>query len=463
MRYISTRGGMPKISFRETVFEGLAPDGGLILPEKVPNLSSEDLKRLSNLSYQELALNVFKYFVDDLSEDTLYQIIKKAYASFRVKEITPVIRVGDLYILELFHGPTWAFKDVALQFLGELFETLLIETDRKINILGATSGDTGSAAIYGVRGKKNIAIFILHPYRRVSEIQALMMTTVTDPNVFNLAIEGTFDNCQAIVKELFMDLDFKKEYRLTAINSINWARVMAQMVYYFWAYFRVTEKENTQKVWFSVPTGNFGDIFAGYLARKMIGEERIEKLILATNENDILYRFVNYGDYSVGEVKPTISPSMDIQVASNFERYLYYLYREDPIKTKESMEKFKKEGKLKFNEKDIERIKKDFLSDRATEEEILKTIAWFYKEYKYVLDPHTAVGVKAALTFKESVPVVCLATAHPAKFPDTVSKALGLTYELPEELKELYKLPQRYDVLPASTERVREYIKHRAL
>jgi len=463
MKYISTRGGMEKIPFKQTVFEGLAPDGGLIIPEKVPRLTPEELKTWSTLSYQELALNVFRYFVDDILEDTLKEIIYRSYQTFRTKEVTPVVKIGDIYILELFHGPTWAFKDVALQFLGNLFEKLLLETGEKINILGATSGDTGSAAIYGVRGKKNIAIFILHPHRRVSEVQALMMTTVTDDNVFNLAIEGTFDDCQAIVKQIFMDLDFKRRYRLTAINSINWARVMAQMVYYFWAYFRVCEKEGVEQVMFSVPTGNFGDIFAGYLARKMLGEERVPKLILATNENDILYRFVNFGDYSVGQVKPTISPSMDIQVASNFERYLYYLLGEDSEKTKQAMEKFASEKTLKFDQNMIEKIQQDFLSDRATEEETFETIRTFYENTGYILDPHTAVGIKAAYRFKKDIPIVCLATAHPAKFPETVSKALGIEFELPDEIKKLYHLPQKYDILSASVAKVKEYIEYKAV
>ncbi len=463
MKYISTRGGMEKLSFKQTVFEGLAPDGGLIIPEKVPTLSPEEIKHLSSLSYQELALNVFRYFIDDMPEEELKEIIDRSYQTFRTKEVTPVVKAGDFYILELFHGPTWAFKDVALQFLGNLFEKLLLETGKKINILGATSGDTGSAAIYGVRGKKNIAIFILYPYKRVSEVQALMMNTVTDENVFNLAIEGTFDDCQAIVKKIFMDLEFKRKYRLTAINSINWARVMAQMVYYFWAYFRVCEKEGVEKIIFSVPTGNFGDIFAGYLVRRMLGNERIPKLILATNENDILYRFVNFGDYSLGTVKPTISPSMDIQVASNFERYLYYLLGEDPEKTKQAMERFASEKALRFDQEMIERIQQDFMSDRATEEEILSTIKTFYQETGYILDPHTAVGVKAAKRFKEDIPIVCLATAHPAKFPETVSKALGFELDLPLEIKKLYQLPQKYEVLPASISKVKEFIETKSV
>ena len=463
MKYISTRGRMPEIEFKETVFEGLAPDGGLIIPSKIPVLSEKEIEELSSLDYRELALRVFKYFISDISEDELREIINKAYTSFRVKEITSVIKEGDIYILELFHGPTWAFKDVALQFLGVLFEKLLLETGRKINILGATSGDTGSAAIYGVKGKKNIAIFILHPYKRVSEVQALMMTTVPDNNVFNLAIQGTFDDCQAIVKTIFMDLEFKRKYRLTAINSINWARVMAQMVYYFWAYFRVREQEKKEKVRISVPTGNFGDIFAGYLVKRMLGDERIERLILATNENDILYRFVNFGDYSVTTVKPTISPSMDIQIASNFERYLYYFYNEDAEKTREAMEKFAKEKKLEFSQEEIKKVQQDFLSEKATEEEILETIREFYKETGYILDPHTAVGVRAGLKFKENYPLICLATAHPAKFPATVNKALGFEMELPREIKALFNLPQRFEILPSDTDKVKKFIAQKAL
>ncbi len=463
MKYISTRGGMSEIEFKDTVFEGLAPDGGLIVPEKIPKLSEEEIEELKKLSYKELALKIFSYYVSDIPQKDLKELIEKAYSSFRAKDITPVVKVGEIYILELFHGPTWAFKDVALQFLGVLFEKLLLESGKKINILGATSGDTGSAAIYGVRGKKNIAIFILHPHKRVSEIQALMMTTVTDHNVYNLAIEGTFDDCQAIVKNIFMDLEFKRKFRLTTVNSINWARIMAQIVYYFWAYFRVCEAENCQSVRISVPTGNFGDIFAGYLARRMLGKERIERLVLATNENDILCRFVNNGDYSLREVKPTISPSMDIQVASNFERYLYYFYGEDPQKTREAMEKFAKEGAIRFTEEEVNKVKEDFLSASVNQEETLRTIKEFYEETGYILDPHTAVGVKAGMEFKNNYPLICLATAHPAKFPETVSKALGFPIKLPEEIEKLYKLSQKVEILPANVEKVKDFISQKAI
>ncbi len=462
MRYLSTRGKVAPLSFRQTVLSGLAEDGGLILPERVPVLSENEIRLLRDLPYQELAFRIFRYFVDDIPEEDLKGLIQRAYATFDHPEITPVVRKGPVWILELFHGPTLAFKDVALQFLGHLFEYLLAERGERMNILGATSGDTGSAAIYGVRGKKNLAIFILHPHGRVSPVQALQMTTVTDPNVFNLAIEGTFDDCQAIVKGLFADLDFKKRYRLGAVNSINWARVLAQIVYYFWAYFRVTEAEGVERVRFSVPTGNFGDIFAGYLARRMLSG-RIERLILATNENDILTRFVNRGDYSVREVVPTISPSMDIQVASNFERYLYYLWGEDPARVREAMACFGEERRLVFSPEELEKVREDFLSASVTQEETLETIRRFYRDTGYILDPHTAVGVRAALEFLEGYPVICLATAHPAKFPEAVSRALGFEPPVPEPLRDLASRPRRVVILPAEMEAVRRFISEHAL
>ncbi|QJA05813.1 threonine synthase [Thermosulfurimonas marina] len=462
MRYLSTRGGISPLPFTATVLEGLAPDGGLIVPEKIPELSEADLRRLRGLSYQDLAYEVFRLFADDLPESELRLLVDRSYATFTHPDITPVVKKGRVWILELFHGPTLAFKDVALQFLGNLFEYLLLTRGEYMNILGATSGDTGSAAIYGVRGKRNLAIFILHPHGRVSPVQALQMTTVTDPNVFNLALEGTFDDCQAIVKQLFGDLEFKRRYRLGAVNSINWARVMAQIVYYLWAYFRVSEAEGAEEVRFSVPTGNFGDIFAGYLARRMLGG-RIERLILATNENDILTRFVNRGDYSVREVIPTLSPSMDIQVASNFERYLYYLFGEDPERVREAMVRFAEEGRLRFSEEEIRRVQRDFLSASVTQKETLETIRDFYQETGYILDPHTAVGVRAALEFLEARPMICLATAHPAKFPEAVSRALGFEPPIPEALKGLSERPRRVVILPADPAAVRRFIEENAL
>ncbi len=327
MKYQSTRGQVKGITFKQAVMMGLAEDGGLLLPETIPQLTPGDLDALSKLAYPELAFQVMSYFIEDIPSAELKNMIDRSYSSFTHPDITPVVKQNGLYILELFHGPTLAFKDVALQFLGNLFEYLLEESGEHMNILGATSGDTGSAAIYGVRGKKNINIFILHPHKKVSPVQELQMTTVTDANVFNLAIEGTFDDGQQIVKETFGDLDFKKKYALGAVNSINWARVLAQVVYYFYAWGQVRKQTGADKVYFSVPTGNFGDIFAGYIAKRM--GLPIEKLVLATNANNILSRFVNDGDYSIGEVHPTFSPSMDIQNASNLERYLFYLFDGD--------------------------------------------------------------------------------------------------------------------------------------
>ncbi len=462
MRYLSTRSGHPYLSFKDTVLTGLAEDGGLLLPERIPVLSEEERQALRKLPYQRLAFEVFRYFVDDIPEEDLLWLVNRAYASFTHPDITPVVRKGSIWLLELFHGPTLAFKDIALQFLGYLFEYLLAERGDKMNILGATSGDTGSAAIYGVRGKKNLAIFILHPHGRVSPVQALQMTTVTDPNVFNLAIEGTFDDCQAIVKRLFSDLEFKQRYRLGAVNSINWARVMAQVVYYLWAYFRVTEAEGVDRIRVSVPTGNFGDIFAGYIARRMLAGD-IERLILATNENDILTRFVNEGDYSVREVVATISPSMDIQVASNFERYLYYLWGEDAGRVREAMQQFAEEKVLRFSAEELQRVQKDFLSLSVTQEETLETIRTFYQDTGYLLDPHTAVGVRAGLALRDDFPLVCLATAHPAKFPEAVARAVGFEPPVPEPLRDLSERPRKVVILPADTEVVRKFIAENAI
>lgn len=462
MKYLSTRGQMPEISFLETVFEGLAPDGGLIVPERIPLLSEEEKERWKNLSYFDLAYEVFRLYAPEIPDEDLKDLIKRSYSTFRHPEITPVVKAGEVYILELFHGPTFAFKDVALQFLGNLFEYLLKRENRKVNILGATSGDTGAAAIYGVRGKERMVIFILHPYQRVSPIQALMMTTVLDPNVHNLAIVGSFDDCQSIVKELFMDIPFKRKYNLTAINSINFARILAQVVYYFYAYFRVCEWTGEEEVRFSVPTGNFGDIFAGYLAKRMLGEG-IERLVLATNENDILSRFVNSGDYSVREVVPTISPAMDIQVASNFERYLYYLYGEDAWRTSQAMQEFNRTKRLLFSEEEIKRAQRDFLSRSVSQEETLQTIRDFYAETGYLLDPHTAIGVRAGLTFREERPMICLATAHPAKFPEVVTRAIGQDFPLPEEIERLKSQPQRFEVLEGDVKLVRAYLERSAI
>ncbi len=460
MKYISTRGEITPINFKEAVMMGLATDGGLLLPEHIPAIAPATLAAWQTLSYQELALAIISLYATDIPAEELQSLINRSYASFENREITPVVREDGVYILELFHGPTLAFKDVALQFLGNLFEYLLKERGERMNIVGATSGDTGSAAIYGVRGKENINIFILHPHLKTSPIQELQMTTVIDANVHNIAAKGTFDDCQNIVKSLFNDLPFKKRYSLGAVNSINWARVLAQVVYYFYAWFRVADNGGANIV-FSVPTGNFGDIFAGYVAKRM--GLPIEKLILATNENNILTRFINAGDYSLGDVVSTVSPSMDIQLASNFERYLFYLYDEDPARVRGAFTQLAETGRIRFSPAELSRVRDDFLSCSVNQAETLETIAQFREKTGYLLDPHTAVGVCAAqqLVAADATPV-CLATAHPAKFSEAVERATGIVPPYPPSLAGIDRLPSRCAILEADLETIKAFIEQRA-
>jgi threonine synthase len=455
MRYLSTRGGIAPVRFKDAVMMGLADDGGLLLPECIPVFSAADLESWRTLTYQELAFQIISRFSDDIPVDDLKSLIEHSYSSFHHPEVTPVVLKDGVYILELFHGVTLAFKDVALQFLGNLFEYILKERNERLTIVGATSGDTGSAAIHGVRGKAGINIFILHPYGKTSRVQALQMTSVLDENVHNIAVDGTFDDCQDLVKELMGDLQFKQKYSLGAVNSINWARVLAQVVYYVYAWLRVAKKN--EKVLFSVPTGNFGDIFAGYMACKM--GLPVEKLLLATNENNILTRFVNNGDYSVGTVVQTLSPSMDIQVASNFERYLYYLFNQDAGRVVTAFAQLKEKGMIIFSETELQQVRNDFSSASVDRLATLETIKTFKAETGYLLDPHTAVGVRAAQSLKTvGRPVVCLATAHPAKFGEAVSEATGEALALPSDIERLENMPTRCDRLPADIEQIRNFI-----
>lgn len=465
MRYISTRGGIDPISFTEAVMMGLAADGGLLLPDPLPSVGSATLDEWKDLSYPKLALKIMGLFVDDLSDKELEALIHDAYTTFDTPEVTPIVKVGKHYVLELFHGPTLAFKDVALQVLGNLFSLLLRESGENMNILGATSGDTGSAAIYGVRGKDNINIFILHPQGRVSKVQGLQMTTVPDKNVFNIAVQGTFDDCQAIVKAIFNQLDFKARYHLGSINSINWARVLAQVVYYVYAALKVKEQTGAGSINFSVPTGNFGDIFAGYVAKQLI-QPNIGRLILATNENNILTRFVLQGRYAKSKVIPTISPSMDIQIASNFERYLYYLYNQEPERIKQAFIFLDKKDKIIISQEERAQVRKDFASASIDQASTITTIRDIYKETGYILDPHTAVGVAAAERLGPDLPkgpTICLATAHPAKFPKAVRKAIGREPERPKSLKGIESRPSRCEILPAELNAVKNYIVKHAL
>jgi threonine synthase len=461
MKYLSTRGEIAPVQFKDAVMMGLATDGGLLLPERIPSISPSTLSSWQSLSYQELAFEIISLYATDIPSANLKSLIERSYSTFDSKEITPVVREDGVYILELFHGPTLAFKDVALQLLGNIFEYLLKERKERMNIVGATSGDTGSAAIYGVRGKENINIFILHPHLKTSPIQALQMTTVTDPNVHNIAARGTFDDCQNIVKSLFNDLPFKERYALGAVNSINWARVLAQVVYYFYAWLRVSANGGSN-IAFSVPTGNFGDIFAGYVAKRM--GLPIERLILATNENNILTRFINSGDYSLGDVVQTVSPSMDIQLASNFERYLYYLYDESPGRVREAFAELAKKGKITFTPEELARVRKDFISRSVNQAETLETIASFREKSGYLLDPHTAVGVRAAQELLAGdITPVCLATAHPAKFGEAVEKATGIAPPFPPALAGIDKLPSRCAVLDADLATIKAFIEEKAL
>ena len=456
MRYISTRGGINPITFKDAVMMGLASDGGLLLPESYPTVTREQLESWRGLKYPELAFEVISRYVNDIPAGDLKSLINRSYAGFTHPDVTPLVRKNGVYILELFHGVTLAFKDVALQFLGNLFEYILAERHQTLNIICATSGDTGSAAIHGVRGKKGISIFILHPHGKTSAVQALQMTSVTDANVHNIAVRGTFDDCQDTVKELFGDLEFKEKYSLGAVNSINWARVLAQVVYYFYAWLRVTD-ESAAPVNFSVPTGNFGDIFAGYVAKRM--GLPVDKLLLATNENNILTRFINTSDYSLGGVVATVSPSMDIQIASNFERYLFHLFAENPGRVKEAFAELKEHGRISFTPDEMALVRNDFCSVSVSQAATLQEIRNFYTDTGYLLDPHTAVGVKAALDLLPPDSArVCLATAHPAKFSETMEQSLGFQAPVPESVKELYGLPVRCEIMDADIDKVREFL-----
>lgn len=455
MRYISTRGGIAPVSFTESVMMGLASDGGLLLPENIPHVGDK-LASWRRLEYQDLAFEIMKLYVD-LPDNVLRGLVASGCGAFSRAEVTPVVPLGNRFVLELFHGPTLSFKDVALQFLGGLFEHVLVESDRKLNIVAATSGDTGSAAIHGVKGRERMSIFVMYPRGRISEAQERQMTCVLDPNVHNFAVEGTFDDCQCILKELFNDRAFKDEYSLGAVNSINWARVLAQIVYYFYAAFRVMDATSTRGVRFTVPTGNFGDVFAGYVA-KMMGLP-IRRLILATNDNDILARYFATGIYSTGKVHATLSPSMDIQVASNFERYLYYSAGEDPARVRELMATFARDGRLVFDEGKTRAEADGFAAGSADKTATLATIREIYDRYGYLVDPHTAVGLHVATAHEAAgEPMICLSTAHPAKFSRAVEEAIGKDIARHSVLDGLSGLPTRFEVVPAKTEDVRNRI-----
>lgn len=459
MKYISTRGRADALDFESVVLAGLASDGGLYVPETLPQFSPQDIAAMRRLSYRELALTIIRPFVSEsLTEAELQNIIHPAYDTFRHEAITPLKQLStNEWVLELFHGPTLAFKDIALQWLGRLVDHLLERRDEHVVVLGATSGDTGSAAIEGCRGRARMQSIILFPDGRVSDVQRRQMTTVPDANVHCLALDGTFDDCQHIVKTLFADAGFRNKHTLVAVNSINWARILAQVVYYFYAALRLGSPAQT--ISFSVPTGNFGDIFAGYIARQM--GLPIHKLIIATNRNDILARCLKTGSYKMDGVMPTLSPSMDIQISSNFERLLFDLYDRDAAAIDALMQDFKNNKSFSMSAMAHRRFSGLFASHAVDDAATKETIRTVYEATGELLDPHTAVGVAAARACHDdvAVPLVTLATAHPAKFPDAVQSASGVHPALPPHLADLFDREERYTRIPNDVEHIKRFIE----
>ena len=458
MDYISTRGSAPTLDFRAATLAGLASDGGLYVPAAWPRLSTDEIRALAGLDYAETAVRIMAPFVAGvLSEDELRALCKAAYGRFSHDAVTPLVQLDHRHwLLELFHGPTLAFKDVALQLLGELFETFLAGGDRDITIVGATSGDTGSAAIEAVAGREHIRIFMLHPEGRVSDVQRRQMTTVLAPNVHNIAIDGSFDDAQAMVKRLFGDEQARSKVTLSAVNSINWARLMAQIVYYFYAGVRLGAPD--RDIAFSVPTGNFGDVFAGFVAAQM--GLPVAKLVVATNVNDILHRALTRGDYSAGSVTPTATPSMDIQVSSNFERLLFDLSGRDGGAITRMMREFDETRAMSIPEDMLAGARRLFSSARIDGDEMALALRWAQERGGQLIDPHSAVGLAAAraLDLDADVPIVTLATAHPAKFPDAVERASGVRPPLPARLGNLFDREERYAKLPGEYDAVKAYI-----
>ena len=457
MKYISTRGQASTLSFADVLLAGLASDGGLYVPETLPTYSKEEIASWASLSYQELAFKVMWPFVEgDIPEVEFKRMIDEAYAGFNHAAVAPMVQTdNNEWVLELFRGPTLAFKDFALQLLGRLMDYVLGQRGEKLVIMGATSGDTGSAAIEGCRHSEHLDIFILHPYQRVSEVQRRQMTTIVDDNVYNIAVKGNFDDCQGMVKASFADQDFLKGAKLGAVNSINWARIMAQIVYYFSSALAVGAPH--RKVSFSVPTGNFGDIFAGYLAKQM--GLPIDQLVVATNQNDILHRTIATNDMSRQSLNVTLSPSMDIMVSSNFERLLFDAHGRDSAALADLMARFNA-GDVTLNDAAWSFVKDNFDSYKVDDSRTCEVIAEVFKSTQYLLDPHTAIGLEAARKCwkDKSIPMITLATAHPVKFPEAVEKAGCQSPQLPEHMQDLFEREEAYEVLDNDLSRVQSFV-----
>ncbi len=453
MKYISTRDDKKEYSAEQVLNFGLAPDGGLFIPKSVKPFSKEEINNFKNLSYNDLAAEIINPFIGDfMSKDDLISLISKSYSNFRTKNVVNINKLGNLKVLELFHGPTLAFKDIAMQLIGNFYEHHLNFEQKKINIVVATSGDTGAAAIDALKGKKNLNVFVLHPNNRISPVQRKLMTTCEASNVFNIAIQGNFDDCQNLVKAMFNDEKFSKSINMSGVNSINWARIIAQAVYYFYAYFKVG---NGQPLSFSVPTGNFGDIYAGYLAKKL--GLPIDKLVVATNKNDILHRAISGGDYSQKKVEETNTPSMDIQIASNFERLLYDVKDCNSEVTKDLMSKIKN-NTYKIDTEDLGKIQKNFISEMLDENETIEMIKKINDEHQTVVDPHTAVGIGAVKKLGIEKNCVVLSTAHPCKFPKAIEDAISKTENLPNSLKYVNERKEKFELLSNDIQKVKKYV-----
>ena len=458
MRYQSTRGQVPILEFEDVLLAGLAGDGGLYVPETWPRFTKADIRAMRGLGYNDVAFRLMAPYVDGAIADAPFQaMIADAYKNFGHPAVAPLVQLDDsLWLIELFHGPTLAFKDYPLQLVGRLFDHVLGVRDQKVTIIGATSGDTGSAAIEACRDRDAIQMFIFHPKGRVSEVQRRQMTTVASPNVHNIALEGTFDDCQDMVKALFADKALAARHNFSAVNSINWARIMAQIVYYFWAALGLGAPD--RRIAFAVPTGNFGNVFAAYCAKRM--GLPIEKLIIGSNANDILTRYFASGQMTMREVEPTLSPSMDIQVSSNFERLIFEYYRRDGAAVAKALRRFRRTGQVNFGMGRWRSMAKLFEGYRVGDNATKSVIGEIYQSTGQLLDPHSAIGVAAArqAELPADVAVIAMATAHPAKFPAAAEEATGVHPQLPPRLADLFERPERCETLPNDIGRVAQYL-----
>jgi len=453
VEYISTRNKNLKYNFKDIFLRGLAPDGGLFIPKQIKIYNEAEIKKLSVLNYVELATEIiFNFCSSSLEKKNLKNLIKKSYKNFLSEEVIKIKKFGDLHLIELYHGPTLAFKDIAMQVLGNMYDEFNNGTHNKVNIIVATSGDTGSAAIAALNDKKNINVFVLHPHNKISNVQRKIMTTIGSNNIYNIAVKGTFDDCQKIVKDMFSENTFREKINMSGVNSINWARIICQIVYYFYSYFRFQNK----KVSFAVPTGNFGDVFAGYVAKKM--GLPIEKLVVATNENDILERVINTGEYKPTKVKPSLSPSMDVQISSNFERLLFDVLNEDDKQVSIFMNNLKSKGSFLLNKEQISIIKKNFSAKKINDKETIEIIKNFSKKYNFVIDPHTATAVGASKEIKDGSEILVLGTAHPYKFLETIKIATSQKVETPKQIVHLMDKKESYDILENNINDIKNYI-----